>query len=194
MALNGETGNVVWDIALAIPKGSSEVQRLVDIDGSAEIYGHVLYIASFQGRVGALDIDNGQFLWARNFSSYTGVTIDSKALYSSDEYGNIWALDKETGATLWKQEKLAYRKLSRPTVMGDYLAVGDYDGYVHLLSRFDGHFIARFHMGQYDDKGWQHEAAIIVPPMALTDNKLLLQTQGGGLYAFSLKKNVKFEE
>ena len=188
IAVSPDNGEVIWDVALAIPAGRSEIQRLVDIDGDAELYGRVMYASSFQGRVAAIDVDRGQFLWARDFSTHTGVTLDEKVLFSSDENGNIWALDRLNGATIWKQEKLAYRKLTRPTIIGDYIAVGDFEGYVHLLSRFDGHFIARYQLGQYDDLGWDLGTGIIVPPIARGKDRLAVVTRGGILYVLTLRK------
>ena len=186
IAISPDNGEVVWDVALSVPSGRSEIQRLVDIDGDTELYGRVLYAASFQGRVAAIDVERGQFLWARDFSTHTGVLLDEKALYSSDEHGHIWALDRLNGATIWKQEKLAHRKLTRPTIIGDYLAVGDFEGFVHLLSRYDGHFIARFQLGQYDDLGWELATGIIVPPIVFKEDRLVVTTRGGILYVLRL--------
>lgn len=188
IAISPDNGEVVWDVALAIPAGRSEVQRLVDIDGDAKIYGRVLYAASFQGRIAAIDVDRGQFLWARDFSTHTGLLVDEKVVYSSDEHGNVWALDRLNGATIWKQEKLAYRKLTRPTIIGDYLAVGDFEGYVHLLSRYDGHFVARYQLGQYDNPGWELATGIIVPPIVFAKDRLVVVTRGGILYVLALRK------
>ena len=189
IALSPENGDVVWDVALSVPKGRSEIQRLVDIDGDTELYGRILYAASFQGRVAAIDVDRGQFLWARDFSTHTGVVVDDKALYSSDENGHIWALDRMNGATIWKQEKLAHRSLTRPTIFGDYLAVGDFEGYVHLLSRYDGSFVARYQLGQYDKLGWELGTGIVVPPIVKGENRLVVVTRGGILYALALRKH-----
>ena len=186
IAISPDDGSVIWDIALSVPAGRSEIQRLVDIDGNAELYGRVLYAASFQGRVAAIDVERGQFLWARDFSTHTGVTLDEKTLYSSDEKGHIWALDRLNGATLWKQEKLAHRKLTRPTIIGDYLAVADFEGYVHLLSRYDGHFVARYQLGQFDDLGWELGTGIIVPPVVKGKDKLVVVTRGGIVYVLAL--------
>lgn len=193
IAISPDNGEVIWDVALAIPAGRSEIQRLVDIDGDAELYGRVLYAASFQGRVAAIDVDRGQFLWARDFSSHTGVILDDKALYSSDDNGNIWALDRLNGATIWKQEKLAHRKLTRPSIIGDFLVVGDFEGYVHILSRYDGHFVARYQLGQYDDVGWDKGAGIIVPASVQGDNRLLVTTRGGTLYLLDLHEHTAQE-
>ena len=186
IAISPENGEIIWDVALAVPAGRSEIQRLVDIDGDAELYGRILYAASFQGRIAAIDVERGQFLWARDFSTHSGVTVDDKVLYSSDENGHIWALDRLNGATLWKQDKLAYRQLTRPTIIGDYLAVGDFEGYVHLLSRYDGHFIARYQLGQFDDIGWDQATGIIVPPIAKDKDSLSVITRGGILYVLKL--------
>lgn len=188
IAISPDDGEVIWDVALSVPTGRSEIQRLVDIDGDAELYGRVLYAASFQGRVAAIDVDRGQFLWARDFSTHTGVVLDEKVLYSSDDNGHIWALDRHNGATIWKQDKLAYRKLTRPTIIGDYLAVGDFEGYVHLISRYDGHFIARYQLGQYDDLGWEYSAGIIVPPIKYGKDRFVVVTRGGIVYVLALRE------
>ncbi len=189
IAISPDNGEVIWDVALAIPTGRSEIQRLVDIDGDAELYGRVLYAASYQGRIAAIDVERGQFLWARDFSTHTGVVVDEKVLYSSDSNGHIWALDRLNGATIWKQDKLAYRKLTRPTIIGDYLAVGDFEGYVHLLSRYDGHFVARYQLGQYDHLGWELATGIIVPPIVKDKDRLVIITRGGILYSLALREN-----
>lgn len=186
IAISPDNGEVVWDVALTVPTGRSEIQRLVDIDGDVELYGRVLYAASFQGRVAAIDVDRGQFLWARDFSTHTGVVLDEKTLYSSDENGNIWALDRLNGATIWKQDKLAYRNLTRPTIIGEYLAVGDFEGYVHLLSKHDGRFIARYQLGQFDNLGWELATGIVVPPIARGEDRLAVVTRGGIAYVLTL--------
>jgi outer membrane protein assembly factor BamB len=193
VSLLPENGEVIWDVAQTVPQGHSEIQRLVDIDGHAELYGHVLYAASYQGRVTAIDVLRGQFLWARPFSSYTGVTIDDKNLYSSDDRSHVWAIDRFNGATLWKQEKLQARNITRPVLIGDYVVVGDFDGYLHVMSRFDGHFVARVSVGdntesdigEYDigDRG------IIVPPQ-VDGNDIFVTTRNGMLYAYSINKLV----
>lgn len=188
IAVSPEDGEIIWDVVLSVPKGRSEIQRLVDIDGAAELYGRILYAASFQGRVAAIDVDRGQFLWARDFSTYTGVTLDNKTLYSSDNNGAIWAMDRLNGATVWKQDKLAHRKLTRPTIVGEYIAVGDFEGYVHLLSRYDGHLVARYQLGQYDNIGWDLATGILSAPVAYGDDRILVTTRGGIIYMLKIAK------
>lgn len=191
VSLSPDKGEVIWDIAQTVPQGHSEIQRLVDIDGHAELRGHVLYAASYQGRVTAIDVLRGQFLWARPFSSYTGVTVDDKTLYSSDDRSHVWAIDRFNGATLWKQEKLQARNITRPVLIGDYVVVGDFDGYLHVMSRFDGHFVARVSVGDgaEDNIGESDigDNGIIVPPQ-VDGNNIFVTTRNGMLYAYSINK------
>ena len=184
-ALSLSNGEVIWDVAISTPQGHSEIQRLVDVDGRAELFGYVLYVAGYQGRVVAIDVQKGQFLWARDFSTYSGLTVDGKAIYSSDERSHVWALDRFSGATLWKQEKLQARYLTRPVLFGDYLIVGDLDGYLHLMSKFDGHFVARVLVGGDVDEDFS-DNGILVPPV-VNDDAIIVTTRSGLLHSFTLK-------
>lgn len=187
IALSPSNGEVIWDIALAVPAGRSEINRLVDIDGKAELFGQVLYVTSFQGRVAAVDVKRGQFLWTRPFSSNTGVSVDTKAVYSTDEQGHIWAMDRISGATLWKQDKLQARGVTRPVIYNNYLLVGDYAGYIHVLSRFDGQFVARLQVNANDDFDGDDMSGILVPPTVVGDN-VLVSTRDGNTYNLSIKE------
>ncbi len=184
IAMSPIDGEVAWDIALTVPEGRSEIQRLVDIDGKSELYGRVLYAASYHGRIAAIDVTRGQFLWARSFSSNTGVSVGTDAVYSSDDRSYVWALDRNNGATLWKQDKLRARSVTRPVIYKDFLVVGDFEGYVHVMSRFDGRFVAR---KQVDSDG------ILVPPVVDGD-RLLVLTRDGHLAAYSIKESAVYTD
>ena len=184
IAMSPIDGEVAWDIALTVPEGRSEIQRLVDIDGKSELYGRVLYAASYHGRIAAIDVTRGQFLWARSFSSSTGVSVGTDAVYSSDDRSHVWALDRNNGATLWKQDKLQARSVTRPVIYQDFLVVGDFEGYVHVMSRFDGRFVART---QADSGG------ILVPPIVDGD-RLLVLSRDGYLAAYSIRESVQYSD
>ena len=76
-------------------------------------------------------------------SSYAGIAADERHIYVTDSDSNLWAVDRVSGDMLWKQDKLAYRKLTAPASVDDYVLVGDFEGYVHILSRLDGELIGR---------------------------------------------------
>ena len=184
IAVSPIDGEVAWDIALTVPQGRSEIQRLVDIDGKSVLYGRVLYAVSYQGRIAAIDVTRGQFLWARSFSSNTGVTVGADAVYSTDDRSHVWALDRNNGATIWKQDKLQARSVTRPVIYKDFLIVGDFEGYLHVLSRYDGRFVARV---QVDSDG------ILVPPIVDGD-RILVLARDGGLTAFTIQESAVYTD
>ncbi len=169
-------GHMLWEIPVAEPHGRSEIERLVDVDVQPVVVGKHMYAAAYQGKLIAFDLENGRILWSREVSTYSGLDADANNIYVTDEKDTVMALDMNTGATVWKQEQLHGRRLSAPTVSGETVAVGDFDGYVHWLSRTDGHFIARSRPSR---------AAILSKPLADASN-LYVYSQDGSLIALRL--------
>ncbi len=176
VALETGAGRQLWETAIALPRGRSELQRIVDIDADPVIRDGVLYAASFQGQASALDLQSGRALWTREMSVYAGLAVDAQQVYISDEASELWALDRMTGATLWKQSDLRRRSVTGPALIGGFVAVGDYEGYVHLFSRFDGSLVGR---ERVDRDGIQ------AAPVALGD-RLLVAGAGGKLTLYRL--------
>jgi len=142
-ALSVSNGKLLWEKIITLAKGRSELERLVDVDAELAYNGGVLYAVAFQGRLVALDSDSGRILWAREFSSHSGIDVDERQLYIGDDEGQLWALDRRTGATLWRQKNLMRRQVTAPTIHGGNIVVGDLDGYLHWLSAEDGSFVMR---------------------------------------------------
>lgn len=141
-ALSLLDGSVRWDQPIAVPRGRSELERMVDIDMEPKILGDVVYTATYQGRISALSLKGGQVLWTRDMSAYLGVAVSGKRVYVVDEEGAVWSLDADSGATVWRQDRLDGRISTAPVIMGDYVAVGASEGSVYWLDRFDGRLVA----------------------------------------------------
>ncbi len=142
-AVGIQHGRLLWEANASVPRGRTDLERLVDIDGSMILVGRVLYVVSYQGRIVAIDALEGEVLWAKEMSSYAGISADERHVYVTDSDSNLWAVDRVSGDMLWKQDKLAYRKLTAPVAIGDYVLVGDFEGYIHIISRLDGELIGR---------------------------------------------------
>lgn len=143
LAFTAATGAIVWEARVAISQGRSEIERIVDVDGSMALVGNELYAASFQGRVVAIDVTNGRKIWQNNVSSFSGVSQGFGNVYVTDEDGTVYAYLRNGQGLRWEQGALGYRELSRPTPVNSYLAVADLKGYVHLMSQVDGEFVGR---------------------------------------------------
>jgi outer membrane protein assembly factor BamB len=176
-ALALSNGGLRWEATVALPKGATELERVTDIVGDPAVDGREVCVAAYQGRVACYETASGRQSWARDMSSLTGVSLDARYAYVSDDRGAVHALDRTNGRSVWKQDKLALRQLSLPVAAGDAVAVGDFEGYVHFLSRDSGAFIARYAAGR---------GAIRAAPVALPPSALLVETQSGQLFALSL--------
>ncbi len=144
IALAISDGAVVWEKSVAVPRGRTELDRIVDIDADPVVYGDVVYAVAFQGRVAALSLDSGRMFWSREVSSRSGLdAVSGDSVYLTDNEDNIWSFQDGSGDALWRQTRLLRRKVTAPAVSGDNLVVGDFEGYVHFISRHDGHFVSR---------------------------------------------------
>jgi outer membrane protein assembly factor BamB len=143
VALDTQNGVPAWEARVAIPQGRSELDRVVDIDGGLLLSGGTLYVASYQGRMAGIDLESGRVLWQRDASSYAGVAQGFGSVYTSLASGTVEGVDERSTTALWSNDALARRQLSAPEVFSSYVAVGDMEGYLHLLSQVDGRFVGR---------------------------------------------------
>lgn len=173
IAVSTANGAALWDGTVALPKGSTELDRVADITSVPVIAGRTICAVAFQGRVACFDLSNGNLIWAREMSSAAGLAIDGRYLYVSDDKGAVHALDMASGASLWKQDKLFLRRLTAPVPHRGLIAVADVQGIVHFLSRDDGSFAARL----------PTDGSAVVAPLQALGSSLLMQTSNGGVYA-----------
>ena len=177
-AWNLRTGKEVWKNTIALPEGSSELSRMVDIDATPLLVGSHLYAISYQGNMKAINAPNGQTLWSRKASSYQSLTEGHGNLYTSSAKDRISAIDESTGGSLWSQNDLAYRQISAPASYDQYIVVGDYEGYIHVLSQKDGSIVGRYHVAS---------SGIRVQPI-VDKNMVYVYTNGGELAALTIKR------
>ena len=143
IALDAQRGIPVWEQRVAIPQGRSELERVVDIDGGLLLSGGTLYAVSYQGRLAALDLESGRILWQREASSSVGLAQGYGSVYVSLANGTVEGVDERSASALWSNDGLARRQLSAPEVFSSYVAFGDLEGYLHLISQVDGRFVGR---------------------------------------------------
>ena len=138
VALRQDNGSKLWEQRLASGEGRTEIDRLSDADGTILLDGSTLYSAAYHGNVVAVDGPSGRPLWSHPFSSYTSLASKYNSIFGVDDQSRVWAFDKSGGADMWKNDSLRYRWLTGPAVQGNYVVVGDAEGYVHWLQTGDG--------------------------------------------------------
>ena len=143
IAYNRDNGKTMWETTISLPTGRTEVERLTDLDGRFVLRDGVIYAASFQGHLAAVQVVSGDILWSRKFSSFQAIAIDETALYLSSDDSDLWSIDRRTGSAFWKQDVLHARKITAPSMIGDKLVVADYQGYLHWFDKSDGKLLGR---------------------------------------------------
>ncbi|MGO9446824.1 MAG: outer membrane protein assembly factor BamB [Thiobacillaceae bacterium] len=143
LAIDEKNGAQRWEASVTIPHGATELERVSDVAGSPVLDNRRVCAVAYQGRVACFDLSNGSPNWNRETSSDSGLAMDDENVYVTDEKGIITAYDKDSGRAVWRQDKLANRRVTGPLALGKVIAVGDFEGYVHLLSTEDGSFVGR---------------------------------------------------
>ena len=147
VALDTETGFVAWERLVGEPKGRSELERLIDLDGRFWVSDKVVYAVTYQGGLVAIDIPSGRVLWSKPVSSYAGVSEFLSQLYVVDEDSVLYAKDSVSGTDIWQVDSLKGRGLGAPTAYDRYVLVGDFEGFLYWLSYRDGSYLARAKVG-----------------------------------------------
>jgi outer membrane protein assembly factor BamB len=145
--LNLWTGASSWNQQIALAMGDNPVSQMVPVTVDPVVVDGIVYVATYQGYIAALNLDNGQMIWHHKISSYAGIAADSQQVYVSDANSNVWAFDEESGAVNWRQKQLVGRDITGPVLVGNNVIVASRLGSLQVLSKSDGHFVSRLSLG-----------------------------------------------
>jgi len=195
-AVTRNNGTTAWDSAVGQSHGSTELQRLIDVDAPVVADGDDLFAVAYQGRVTRLARETGQVVWARDLSSYRGLAVDDNAVYISTAEGNLVRVDRKNGTEQWTQKALERRQLSAPVIYRGRVVVADADGVAHWIDPATGDFIARAqvagsvgHNTVVTSKGINYKKRVSAPPI-VAGGMVLLFSDGGVLSAFRAPEPV----
>lgn len=174
VSLKVDDGSLVWNQTIVAPEGRTELERLADIGTQMVIVASDLIVSSYKNRVVSLAADSGRLLWFKEISSATGIQVDRTNLAVSESNGNLWMLDRRNGSTQWKLDQMSNRGLTRPAFYGNYVVVGDKEGYLHWLDTQIGSFVARQKAGKN---------GFAAAPLSV-GTTLYVLTHGGDLIAY----------
>lgn len=167
-------GTVRWEVPLANPRGTNEVERLADLVGPLLRVGDVVCARSFQSAVGCADAQRATLLWSKNVGGIQAVGGDSELVVGADASDRITAWRANNGDLAWQNEALRHRGLSGPLVVGRTVIFGDAEGQVHFLDRTDGKTLLRM----------ATDGSPVVGVPVRSGNTILVVTRNGGLFAF----------
>ncbi|KXI22869.1 outer membrane protein assembly factor BamB [Photobacterium sanguinicancri] len=163
------TGQMLWQQPIGSPKGSTEIDRLVDVDASPVIAGERLFAVGYNGNLVSIDLRTGQPAWKRSYSSANNFIVEGNQIYLITDKDHVVAVDARSGTEIWQNKDLEYRLLSSPVVIDGSVVVGDSEGYLHWLDPYTGEFTAQ---QKVDGSG------IAIPPVKVSDGYLVVTRDG----------------
>ncbi|MDO2947370.1 outer membrane protein assembly factor BamB [Aeromonas simiae] len=166
-------GQPVRQSKVADPRGATELDRMVDVDATPLVAGDELYAIAYNGQLMARKLLSGDEVWKRKYSAYRDMAVGSNEIFITDSRSHLFAVDRRNGLELWSNTQLENRSVTAPVVFGDYVVVGDVEGYLYWLDRFDGTIKA---MQELDSSG------LYAAPL-VDGGTLYIQSRGGKLYA-----------
>ena len=167
-------GTVQWEVPLASPRGTNEVERLADLIGPAVRVGDRICARAFQSSAGCADASRGTLLWSRGSGGAQALGADAERVVGADASDRITAWRAANGDVLWSNEKLLNRGLSGAVMNGGAVVFGDGEGYVHFLSAASGDTLQRL----------PTDGSPVTGTPVLADGTMVVVTRNGGIYAF----------
>ncbi|WP_293605026.1 outer membrane protein assembly factor BamB [Polaromonas sp. UBA4122] len=172
--LNPSNGSIRWEAPIASPRGINDVERLVDLVGRVSRDGDNVCARAFQASVGCVNAVRGSLLWTKPANGVQGIHGDDRLLFGTEADGTVIAWRRTDGERAWSTDRLRYRSLTAPLVVGRSVAIGDFTGFIHLLSREDGSLLNRL----------PTDGSAIAAAPVLAGNTLIAVTHNGGIYGF----------
>ncbi len=172
--LNPGNGSIRWEAAIATPRGTNDIERLVDLVGRVARDGTVVCARAFQAAVGCVDTARGSLLWSKPAIGSIGVHGDEKYVFGVESDGKVIAWRRGDGDRAWVSERLLYRSLTAPLAVGRSVVVGDETGLVHWLSRDDGSILTRL----------ATDGSALVAGPVLANGTLIVVTRNGNIFGF----------
>jgi outer membrane protein assembly factor BamB len=174
VGMNPLNGKARWEAQVANSRGTNEVERLVDLVSGVSREGDNLCVRAFQSSVGCVDTSKGNAIWTKPASAATGLDGDATALFGAESDGRVISWRRADGERLWTSERLRFRNLSAPLLIGESIVIGDEMGTLHFLSRNDGAPLNRL----------TTDGSPIVSNLVLAGTTVVAVTQRGGVFGF----------
>ena len=173
-AIDPLRGGVRWEVPVANPRGTNEVERLADLVGPALRLEDRVCVRAFQSAIGCVDAARAALTWSKPVGGQQPIGGDAELLFGADASGRISAWRGSSGEVAWTNERLLHRGLSGAFAAGPVVIFGDLEGQVHFLSREDGQTLLRLPTDG---------TPVLGTPVRAGANVLVV-TRGGGLFAF----------
>ncbi|MGC8467629.1 MAG: outer membrane protein assembly factor BamB [Acidithiobacillus sp.] len=178
VALNLNNGAELWRATVAIPHGSNELARMVDIAATPVVDGDRVLAAAYQGNLAAYAVSGGSEDWSVPMSVYLTPVLADGRLYVAQADGRIAAVDPHSGVVLWRSEVLKGQYLTGIAHCGKDLLVSDDAGSIYVFDPQSGHRVGQSAVSA---------SGIQSAPVCLGKDRFLVLSGAGTLYQLHLR-------
>lgn len=148
ISVDADDGVLFWEERVAIPEGRYDIDRVIDVDGDLLLDSNRILAASYQGNLMAFEISSGRIVWGLEASSYHGMEQGFGNIYYCDDESRVIAVRDNSEDIVWENVDLHFRAITAPTAIRNFIAVADFEGYIHLISQIDGRLVGRFQVNR----------------------------------------------
>ena len=174
VGINPANGSSRWESPIAAPRGTNDVERLVDLTGSVSRVGDSVCARAYYANVGCVDTARGALVWSKPAVSAEGIGGDDRLVFGTESNGNVTAWRRADGERAWQSDRLKYRELTAPLAAGRSVVFGDSTGLLHFVSREDGAPLNRLSV----------DGSAIVAAPVLAANTVVVVTRNGGVFGY----------
>lgn len=174
VGMNPANGSSRWEAPIASPRGTNDVERLVDLTGTVSRLDNTLCARAYMATIGCVDASRGVLLWTKTAQGSDGLSGDERALYGTESNGVVTAWRRSDGERLWSVDAYKYRSLTAPLAVGRTLILGEGTGQVLFLNREDGSAVNRV----------SPDGSAIAADPVLAANTVVVVTRKGGVFGY----------
>ena len=174
IGMNPGNGASRWEVPVASPRGTNDVERLVDLTGPASRVGSSVCARAYYAAVGCVDTARGMLTWTQPAVGAEGVAGDEDRVYGTESNGTLVAWNRANGARAWSSERLRLRTLTAPLAAGNTLVVGENTGTLHFFAKADGAPVNRV----------VPDGSAIAATPVLAANTVVVVTRNGGVFGY----------
>lgn len=151
-ALSARSGALLWESRIAVPRGRTDLERIVDVQAKLVFKDDRLFVLGYHGKLASMNPDSGQFYFVKDVSGYRDFVVDDQRLYMVDEEDVLHAFDINSGVQTWKQAAFKNRLIGDLAESNSDILAVDSWGYLHWINKLQGIEIGRVkHSNEYGD-------------------------------------------
>ena len=174
VGMSPANGASLWELPIAAPRGTNDVERLVDLTGGVSRVSDSVCVRAYFAAVGCVDTLRGTLSWTKPAVGAEGISGNDEAVYGTESNGTVVAWRRTDGEPVWSVDRYKNRTLTGPLTVGRTLIFGDSSGIVHFLARASGAPLNRI----------TPDGSAIATAPVLAANTVVVVTRKGGVFGY----------